>query len=114
VNNKTKGRLRAPTSKANGVQAKTSSRAHGEEDAGGSSWKREEKQQQRRIQNASERGKKDVFNFLNERQNDPFNKLLGAPAILLVAPSISQSEAVSGQMWVSLQESPIGAQLVDP
>ena len=33
--------------------------------------------------------KKNVFNFLNEGQNDPFNKLLGAPTILLGAPSIS-------------------------
>jgi len=49
VHNKSKGRLGTPTSKANGVQAKTSSRARGEEDAGGSR-KREEKQQQRRSQ----------------------------------------------------------------
>ena len=31
-----------------------------------------------------------LFNFFNEGQNGPFNKLLGAPAILLGAPSISQ------------------------
>ena len=34
---------------------------------------------------------KKIFNFLNEGQNLPFNKLLGAPAILLGAPSISLS-----------------------
>jgi len=34
-------------------------------------------------------GKKNLFKFLNEGQNGPFNKLLGAPTILLGAPSIS-------------------------
>ena len=32
--------------------------------------------------------------FLNEGQNCPFNKLLGAPAILLGAPSISHLETI--------------------
>jgi len=55
-------------------------------------------------------GKKSVFNFLNEGQNDPFNKLLGAPAILLGAPSISRTilqlqldcEWIVRLSWVSI------------
>jgi len=39
--------------------------------------------------NGSERGKESFLKFLNEGQNGTFNKLLGAPAILLSAPSIS-------------------------
>ena len=39
--------------------------------------------------NGSGRGKESFLKFLNEGQNGPFNKLLGAPAILLGAPCIS-------------------------
>ena len=85
MHNKRKGRLGTPTSKGNGVQAKTSSsRARGEEKTQRLAEEGGKAKARRRGVNDSGKGKSFLnflFNFFNEGQNGPFNKLLGAPSI---------------------------------
>jgi len=76
-----------PRRKITSDPTRRSSRARGEEEARGSWGRRKEAARRRMKVVLSE--EEQLFKFLNEGQNGPFNKLLGAPAILLGAPSMS-------------------------